>query len=94
MDKLLTNFQKHMDDQDLSPLTIKGYLSDLGHFEGWFERVNAETLKVQRITPTDIKNYKQFLLVGERRKAGTVNRRLAAVASFYAFLVKSDEVGK
>jgi len=41
MNKLLTNFQHHLDEQDLSPLTIKGYLSDLQHFESWFERVNA-----------------------------------------------------
>jgi len=81
MDKLLTKFQNHLNDQDLSPLTIKGYLSDLQHFARWFEQTNGEELTVQRITPTDVKEYKHFLLAVERRKAGTVNRRLAALAS-------------
>src|SRR5260221_10124572 len=81
MDKLLTNFQKHHDDQDLSPLTIKGYLSDLQHFAHWFEQTNAEVLTVQRITPTDVKEYKHYLLGSQRRKAGTVNRRLASIAA-------------
>lgn len=92
MNKLLTNFQHHLDEQDLSPLTIKGYLSDLGHFEGWFERVNAETLNVQRITPTDVKNYKQFLLNIERRKAGTVNRRLAALAALCKWARQTKQI--
>ena len=81
MDKLLTDFHNHLNDQDLSPLTIKGYLSDLHHFSRWFEQTNGEALTVQRITPTDVKEYKHFLLAVERRKAGTVNRRLAALAA-------------
>lgn len=81
MDKLLTDFRNHLDDLDLSPLTIKGYLSDLHHFARWFEQTNGEALTVQRITPTDVKEYKHFLLAVERRKAGTVNRRLAALAA-------------
>ena len=92
MNKLLTNFQHHLDEQDLSPLTIKGYLSDLGHFERWFERVNAEAFKVQRVTPTDVKNYKQFLLVVERRKAGTVNRRLAALAALCKWARQTKQI--
>jgi len=81
MDKLLTDFRNHLNEQDLSPLTIKGYLSDLQHFARWFEQTNGEGLTVQRITPTDVKAYKHFLLAVERRKAGTVNRRLAALAA-------------
>ncbi len=81
MNKQLTNFKNYLDNQDLSPLTIKGYLSDLQHFDRWFEQTNGEALTVQRITPTDVKEYKQYLLRVERRKAGTVNRRLAALTA-------------
>jgi integrase/recombinase XerC len=92
MNKLLTNFQKHMDDQDLSPLTIKGYLSDLNHFARWFEQTNGEVLTVQRITPTDVKEYKHFLLSVERRKAGTVNRRLAALAALCKWARQTKQI--
>ena len=81
MNKLLDQFQEHMNSLDLSPLTIRGYLADLKHFSRWFEQTNGEAVTIQRITPTDIKEYKHFLLSVERRKAGTVNRRLAALAA-------------
>ena len=92
MNKQLTNFQKHMDDQDLSPLTVKGYLSDLNHFARWFEQTNGEALTVQRITPTDVKEYKHFLLSVERRKAGTVNRRLAALAALCKWARQTKQI--
>ena len=92
MNKLLTNFQKHMDDQDLSPLTLKGYLSDLNHFARWFEQTNGEQLTVQRITPTDVKEYKHFLLSVERRKAGTVNRRLASIAALCKWARQNKQI--
>lgn len=92
MDELLTNFQNHLNDQDLSPLTIKGYLSDLQHFARWFEQTNGETLSVQRITPTDVKEYKHFLLAVERRKAGTVNRRLAALAALCKWARQTKQI--
>lgn len=92
MDKLLVNFQKHMDELDLSPLTIKGYLSDLHHFTRWFEQTNGEVLTVQRITPTDVKDYKHFLLGVERKKAGTVNRRLAALAALAKWARQTKQI--
>jgi integrase/recombinase XerC len=92
MDKLLTKFQNHLNDQDLSPLTIRGYLSDLGHFARWFEQTNGEVLTVQRITPTDVKDYKHYLLGVERRKAGTVNRRLAALAALCKWARQTKQI--
>lgn len=92
MNKQLTNFQNYLDDQDLSPLTIKGYLSDLNHFARWFEQTNGEQLTVQRITPTDVKEYKHFLLGVERRKAGTVNRRLAALAALCKWARQTKQI--
>ena len=92
MNKLLTNFQKYLEDQDLSPLTVKGYLADLRHFARWFEQTNGEALTVQRITPTDVKEYKQYLLRVERRKAGTVNRRLAALTSLAKWARQSKQI--
>lgn len=92
MSKLLTNFQKHLDNQDLSPLTIKGYLSDLNHFARWFEQMNGEVFTVQRITPTDVKDYKHYLLGVERRKAGTVNRRLAALAALCKWARQTKQI--
>lgn len=92
MPTLLEEFREYLDGQDISPRTIKGYLVDLHQFQRWFEQTNGETLTVQRITPTDVKEYKHFLLTVRRRKAGTVNRRLAALSSLVRWARRTGQI--
>ena len=77
-----TTFEDYLQSFDRSQLTTRGYLADLEHFSRWFTQTNGETLTPERLTPTDVKAYKQHLLVVERRKASTVNRRLAALSAY------------
>ncbi|MBI2757216.1 MAG: tyrosine-type recombinase/integrase [Chloroflexi bacterium] len=92
MKNLLADFQKYMDGLDLSPLTVRGYMADLGHFSHWFEQNNGEALAVERITPTDVKEYKYFLISVEKRKASTVNRRLAALAALAKWARQTGQI--
>jgi integrase/recombinase XerC len=92
MTDLLNEFSAYLDAQDLSTLTAKGYLADLRHFSRWFEQTNGEALTVQRITPTDVKAYKQFLLVVERRKANTINRKLAALSALTRWARRTGQI--
>jgi integrase/recombinase XerC len=92
MKNLFADFEKHMNDLDLSALTMRGYLADLRHFSRWFEQTNAEALAVERVTPTDVKEYKHFLLNVEQRKASTVNRHLAAIASLAKWARKTGQI--
>ncbi len=92
MSNVLNDFEKYMDSLDVSPLTVSGYLCDLRHFACWFEQTNGEQLTIQRITPTDVKEYKQFLLVVERRKASTVNRRLAALSALAKWARQTGQI--
>ena len=89
---LLTAFEKHLNDLDGSPLTTRGYLADLRQFARWFEQTNAEALTVQRITPTDVKEYKHFLLSVERRKASTINRRLASLSALTKWARRTGQI--
>jgi integrase/recombinase XerC len=89
---LLSVFEKHLNALDISPLTARGYLADLRHFTRWFEQTNGETLAVQRITPTDVKEYKHFLLSVERRKASTINRRLAALSALTKWARQTGQI--
>jgi len=68
----LTAFEHYLTDLDRSPLTVRGYLADLAHFSHWFEQTNGEPLCPERMTPSDVKEYKQHLLLVERLKASTV----------------------
>ncbi|MCP4286370.1 MAG: tyrosine-type recombinase/integrase [Gammaproteobacteria bacterium] len=72
-------FKEHLVSADRSPATIRAYLADMRGFTHWFEQTNGQTLTIQTATPTDIKEYRQYLLVTKGFKAATVNRKLAAI---------------
>ena len=76
------DFKNYLREADKSPLTVKGYVTDLTLFSRWFEQTNGEEFSPQTVTPTDIREYRHFLLTVERRKASTINRRLAALSVY------------
>ena len=88
----LTNFKKYLQDNDFSDLTVRGYLSDLYLFAQWFEQTNGENMKLERITPTDIKEYRQRLLTVENRAANTVNRKLASLSALMQWALNSGKI--
>lgn len=77
----LQAFGNHLVDQDKSERTITGYVDDLRHFSRWYEQSNGEELRPDRLTPTDVKQYRAFLQTAQARPA-TVNRRLAALRAY------------
>ncbi len=72
-------FKEHLASADRSSATIRAYLADMRGFAHWFEQTNGRALTIQTATPTDIKEYRQYLLVTKGFKAATVNRKLAAI---------------
>jgi len=90
--EILDQFRKYLISEDCSLLTVHGYLADLEHFSSWFRQTNGEALTPQCLTPTDVKAYKQHLLVVERRKASTVNRRLAALSAYAKWARKTGQI--
>jgi len=88
----LEAFYAFLDQQDRSPLTVRGYQADLVHFRRWFEQTNGESLTVEAVTPSDVREYRQHLLTVERRKASTVNRRLAALSALMSWAVQQGLV--
>jgi integrase/recombinase XerC len=78
----IDTFTEYLKGQDRADLTVKGYQSDMNNFIRWFEQTNGESFAVKSVTPTDIREYRRFLLGNEHRKASTVNRRLAALSVY------------
>lgn len=66
---------------DKSPLTLGSYRSDLLKFASWFESVNNMDMKLANVTPTDARQYKQYL-IASGLKAPTINRRLLSLKYF------------
>ena len=92
MNDALTSFEEYITKQDRSPLTIRGYMTDLKDFAAWFEKTNGEPLAPARITPTDVKEYKQHLLTVKRLKANTVNRRLSSISAFTLWARQTGQI--
>src|SRR5687768_6952483 len=65
--------------------TIRSYGYDLLAFSRFFESVSTEPFSAAAITPTDIRDYRTELLSKDGRKPATINRRLAALRSFFSW---------
>ncbi len=78
---MINAFIQHQQAADKSVLTLKNYRCDLNGFAQWFQEANSETLRIQKITPTDLRQYKRYL--NQRGyKPQTINRRLCSLKYF------------
>jgi integrase/recombinase XerC len=89
---LFDEFRNYLLNHDRSEATVKGYLADLRGFETWFEQTNGEELGPQGVTPTDVREYRQYLVMVQQHKANTVNRRLAALSAFMTWAKITGQV--
>jgi integrase/recombinase XerC len=67
--------------------TLRSYRLDLVGFARWFaEQVPTEPrFSPEAVTPTDIREFRDWLVQQAKRKPTTVNRKLAALRAFFAF---------
>jgi integrase/recombinase XerC len=78
----MKNFETWLREQDRSPLTVRGYLTDLRAFARWFEQTNGKALRVEDVTPADVREYRGFLQTVRRAGTATVRRHLMALRQF------------
>ena len=88
----LKAFEEFLHHQERAGLTVRGYLSDLGLFALWFERTNGERFALPAITPTDVREYRQYLTTVQRRKPATVNRHLAALSALMSWAKQTSQI--
>src|SRR5215216_3041801 len=81
--ELVERFLKDLERQEASPRTRASYRLDLLHFFRWFEQTVGDSSTPEAVTPTDVREYRGYLLSVERRQPATVNRRLAALRRFF-----------
>src|SRR5829696_9163135 len=83
VDQLVGRFLQDLERQEVSPKTRASYRLDLLHFAGWFSQTVGESFAPDTVTPTDVREYRGYLLNVEKRQPATVNRRLAALRRFF-----------
>lgn len=81
----LDEFQAYLLTEDRSLVTITGYLGDVRLFAKWHEEHLGEALTPDALTNEAVRGYKQYLL-DQAAKPKTINRRLAALATYAHFL--------
>ncbi len=82
---VVEQFLDELSTQEVSPYTVRNYRSDLTLFARWFEDTQGSPFQPELVTPTDVREYRTFLIVLEKRSPATANRRLAALRSFFAW---------
>ena len=73
-------YTQHLIDTEHSQNTIKSYLSDAHAFKTWYEN-SIEKFRIDAITSTDLKEYKQYLHKNLKHKPKTINRKLASLGT-------------
>src|ERR687889_679890 len=82
-DRLVGRFIADLERQETAPKTRRSYRLDLLHFASWFARTLGEGFSPEAVTPTDVREYRGYLLNVGKRQPATVNRRLAALRRFF-----------
>ena len=80
----LTDFLGELERREAAPRTVESYRQDLLLFAKWFDSTNGEVFSARAVTPTDLREYRALLQNVEGRKPATINRKLAALRSFFS----------
>ena len=63
--KEIEDFVKYQKHLNKSESTINSYKNDIIVFARWFDQVNHYSFVIHKVTPTDIRLYKQYLIDNE-----------------------------
>ena len=85
-------FDEALAGKDRSPVTRRHYRADLEWFARWVETAYSEPCSLPSVSARDIAAYKNHLLAEKRLKPSTVNRKLAALSSFFRWALERRRV--
>jgi len=86
---LIDEFTVYLTSQGRSPRTIQGYARDVRLFAQWFQETNGTPAAPTLVTPLDVREHRQYLQTVKKQKPSTINRRLAALRTFFAWEVQA-----
>ena len=83
---ILEQYKEHLLNLDKSPMTIRGYVTDLKQFQKWL----GSDRSLKTITAADVRGYRDHM-IAIHASPNTISRHLAALASFGQW--GADKVG-
>ena len=81
----LDQFLTRLAQEEAAAKTIANYQSDLSLFARWFRESTGEDFAAAAVTPTDLRDYRAYVLTTKQSSPATVNRHLAALKRFFRF---------
>jgi integrase/recombinase XerC len=93
-DHWFREFHERLTSEDLSPVTVRGYLYDLNHFRSWLTEIHGSEPALEQLLTVDVAAYRQYLVDVKRLKASSVNRRIQAVKKLFSWVHSGGFVGE
>ncbi len=84
-DHWLRQFQEALTSEDLSSVSVRGYLYDLNYFRKWLIEVHGREIALGKISSADLAAYRQYLVDVKGMKATSANRRIQAVKRLFSW---------
>jgi integrase/recombinase XerD len=98
-EQVLAQYEQRLrTEEDLTPVTIRNYLSDLRHFAAWCEatwkqgREEDCAFVPQRVTTPTITNYRAHLQQGLHLKPNSINRSLISLKRYFAGVLSAGHI--
>jgi integrase/recombinase XerC len=85
--------------QDVSPATLRNYVSDLRQFLAWYEAAAAEqgegtAFVLDQVTTPTLTRYRTHLQTEARLRPTTVNRTLISLKGYFAWAVDAGQLAR
>ena len=97
----LDAYRQHLREEvDLSPATIRNYLSDLRHFMAWCEAIWSEgqdamqPFVLERIATPTLTRYREHLQHALQLKPATINRHLVSLKRYFGWANDQEMVAR
>jgi len=77
------------EQEDLTPASVRNYLSDIRHFTAWYEAREGCSFDLQTITTPALTGYRTYLQVTQRLKPASVNRSLISLKRYFGWAIRN-----
>ncbi|MEM8722371.1 MAG: tyrosine-type recombinase/integrase [Cyanobacteria bacterium P01_G01_bin.39] len=93
----LADYEFYLREQrDISPVTVRNYLSDLRSFITWYETKSLNSAKVgfdlTKITTPTLTRYRSYLQSQLKLAPASINRYLVTLKSYFALAVEGQKI--
>jgi integrase/recombinase XerC len=95
----LAQYQQALREQeDLTPSSVRNYLSDVRHFMAWYEgrearrtafTQNSGGFDLQAITTPTLTHYRSYLQTAQRQEPASVNRSLISLKRYFGWAIRN-----